>query len=252
MLAADERCAWRARHVLAEARSRRERTLAHERFRLPLHLHGVERLVDEDLARLPVGRLADHERADRGGCLQAGGGVDDVAGRDSLALLRARTECDHRLAGVDADPHLQLEPGLPLVQVGDRLQDAQAGADRPLGIVLVRYRCTEDGHHRVADELLDRAAEALDLAAEASVVGPDPRAHVLGVGRVRAGGETDEVTKENRDDLPLLGHGRPRLLERRAALEAKLRPLRVLFAAARAGRHEPSLRRNPDRNAPIR
>ena len=44
------------------------------------------------------------------------------------------------------------------------IADRERGADGPLGIVLVRDRRAEDRHHRVADELLDRAAAALDLA----------------------------------------------------------------------------------------
>ena len=55
--------------------------------------------------------------------LQAGGGVDDVAGDDPLALPRPGTERDHRLARVDADPDLQRERRVGLVQLLDRLQD---------------------------------------------------------------------------------------------------------------------------------
>jgi len=43
----------------------------------------------------------------------------------------------------------------------------------------MRDRGAEDGHDRVADELLDRAAVAFDLLAQARVVGADARADVL-------------------------------------------------------------------------
>ena len=61
-----------------------------------------------------------------------------LAGQDAGACLEARAE---RLDGVD-----QLE----------------GGADAALGVVLVGDRRAPDGHHGVADELLDRAAVALD------------------------------------------------------------------------------------------
>jgi hypothetical protein len=49
-----------------------------------------------------------------------------------------------------------------LVQLLDRVADASAAARRAR-VVLVRDGRAEDGHDRVADELLHRAAEALDL-----------------------------------------------------------------------------------------
>jgi hypothetical protein len=40
-----------------------------------------------------------------------------------------------------------------------------------VGVVFMSYRNTEHGHDRIADELLDRASETLDLGPERSVVG---------------------------------------------------------------------------------
>ena len=111
---------------------------------------------------------------------------------------------------------------------------------RALGIVLVRDRRAEDRHHGVADELLDRAAEALDLAGDALVVRAERGADVLGVGPVGAGREADEVDEEHGDDLALLAARRR--LERRAAGEAEARALRVLLAAVRADDHRASVR----------
>ena len=42
--------------------------------------------------------------------------------------------------------------------------------NRALRIVFARDRRTEDRHDSVADELLDRAAEALDLLLDARVI----------------------------------------------------------------------------------
>jgi hypothetical protein len=129
-----------------------------------------------------------------------------------------------------------------LVQLGDRLQDPQPGPDGALGVVLVRERRAEDGHHGIADELLDRAAVALDLLAQACVVWADASAHVFRVLLLGGGREPDQVAEQHRYHLALLERGRGRgLSEWRAALQAKLGPLRVLLAARRADRHQSSL-----------
>ena len=84
-------------------------------------------------------------------------------GRHALTGLGLGVEADERLAG--RDPDAQLEPFL------DReLADRERGTDGALGIVLVRGRRAEERHHRVADELLDGAAVALELGAHALVV----------------------------------------------------------------------------------
>ena len=89
--------------------------------------------------------------------------IDDVAGCDALARPGLGRELDHGLAGCDGYPHREVEL-LVLRELVDRLEDPQARAHGALGIVLVRHGRAEDGHHGVADELLDRAAVALDLA----------------------------------------------------------------------------------------
>ena len=48
------------------------------------------------------------------------------------------------------------------VQPGERLAHVRGGAHRPQRVVLADVRHPEDRHHRVADELLDRAAVPLD------------------------------------------------------------------------------------------
>ena len=62
--------------------------------------------------------------------------------------------------------------------------------------------------------------------------------HVLGVERLGACGEADEVGEEHRDDLALLAAARRRgVLERGAAVGAEARVPEVLPAALRAGQH---------------
>ena len=81
-------------------------------------------------------------------------------------------------------------------------------ADGPLGVVLLRDRCAPHRHDGVADELLDRAAVALDHGARRVEVAREELAHVLGVPALReCGREADEVGEEDGDE-PALGSGR--------------------------------------------
>ena len=121
-------------------------------------------VLDDPFGRA-VGLLADEDAVDRGGRLEARRRVEDVAGRHSFAPARPRVERHERLAGVDRDAHLQL------VLLAGPVADRERGAHGALGIVLVRDRRAEERDDRVADELLHRAAEALELGADVRVVG---------------------------------------------------------------------------------
>ena len=66
-----------------------------------------------------------------------------------------------------------------------------------------RNQGAEDRDDRVADELLDRPAPALELLSETLVVRAQDGVDVLGVERLGARGEADEVGEEDRDDLAL-------------------------------------------------
>ena len=228
----------------AEAGAGRERTPDLERFRLPLDLRGLELLVFERAFREPVGGFADRDSADRGDRLESRRRVHDVSGDDALAAVRSRVAIDHRFAGLDSNPHTQLEVGLGCVQLPDRIQDPESRPDRPLGVVLVGERRSEHCHHRIADEFLHRPPVTLEFLAQPLVVGADPRPYVLRVGGVRGGREADQVAEEHRDDLALLMDGRARpFSERSSAERAKGKvPGRQFLAARRAGRHRASLR----------
>ena len=81
-------------------------------------------------------------------------GVDEVARDHALPL---GTERDRDLAGQDAGPG-----GERGIELGDGGDEVERRAHRTLGVVLVRDGRAPDGHHRVADELLDRAAVPFD------------------------------------------------------------------------------------------
>ncbi len=153
-----------------------------------------------------------------------------------------RIQRHHRLTGIDPDAHLQRQPRIGLVQLLDRLQDPQPGADGALGVILVRHRSPEHGHHGIPDELLHRPAVRFDLRAHTLVVRPDPRAHILGIRPLGCGGEPDQVAEQHRHHLPLLQRRRGRRLgKRRAAKRTERKLARKFRATGRARRHLPSL-----------
>jgi hypothetical protein len=62
-----------------------------------------------------------------------------------------------------ADRELHAPAGLEIaVERVEGVPYVERGAHRPQGVVLVQLGDAEDGHHLVADELLDRALVALD------------------------------------------------------------------------------------------
>ena len=132
--------------------------------------------------------------------LEAGRGVDEVAGHHPLP---DGADGHGGLAGQDAGPELErLVAGLP-PEVADRVDEVEGRPHGPLGVVLLGDRRAPDGHDGVADELLDRAAVALDdLAAQVEVAGQE-LADLLGVGPVGARREADEVGEEDADQAPL-------------------------------------------------
>ena len=134
--------------------------------------------------------------------LQPGGEVRRLA--DDRVLLRgtlADQIADHDQPGGDADPHAQ---SLSRRQSADRLDEREAGAHRPLGVVLVRLRVAEIDQHPVAHVLGDKAVEAGDRLGDRAVVGADDLAQVLGVEPRRERGRADQIAEHHRE-LPAFG-----------------------------------------------
>jgi hypothetical protein len=170
--------------------------------------------------------------------LESRGDVDRVAGREPLLCP------GDDLAGVDA--HAQLEPravaGLQLiVQAAEADAQLVGGSHGPQCVVLVHRRHAEDGHHRVADELLDRAAVTVDYRLRRLEVARHHPPQALGVDPLAERGRAGDVAEEHGHDLPHLAR-RCRLRQRRAAGVAKASALAVLGPTARAD-HAASLSR---------
>jgi hypothetical protein len=154
--------------VGAEPASRAHSTPQLDCFALALQRNGLERLVDDRVSRRPHCQLAGDETADRCNALQAGRRVDDVARHHPLALLGPGKECDECLTGVYRGSDGKLKA--LLAKFFDRLEYAQTRPDGALGIVLMCDRGSKDGHDSIADELLDRPSEAVDLLFQPCVV----------------------------------------------------------------------------------
>jgi hypothetical protein len=91
-----------------------------------------------------------------------------------------------------------------LVQLGDRRKHAQRAPHRPLRVIFVDRRDAEHGHDRIPDELVEGAADALDLTAQPAVEGAQHGPDILGIGPIGARREAHKITEQHRDDLALL------------------------------------------------
>ena len=80
----------------------------------------------------------------------------------------------------------------------DRVDELERRPDGPLGVVLVGGRRAPDGHHRVADELLDRAAVAADDVARPARSSGVRSSRTSSASRPSAKGrEADEVGEQD-------------------------------------------------------
>ncbi len=140
------------------------------------------------MRRGAIGLLAHEDRVHRRTHLDPRGGIDHVARHHRLAFRRARVERNQCLASIDADAHLQV-----VALLRDAIADGKRRAHCSFWVVLVRDGRAEERHDSVADELLYRATEALELGAKAAVVGREQRTHVLGIEPLGSRREADEI-----------------------------------------------------------
>ena len=149
MVASDE---WRDRDVRRRPRVRADGLPDPDRLLTAPNLDRTD-VVDLDAPdRQPVHARADQDLAGFGDLLEARGQIDRLAGGE-----RGVAGTGDHFPRLDPDACLKLE-------VLDRVEDLQRGADGALGIVLVCRRDAECSHHGVTRELLDGAAVGLDTA----------------------------------------------------------------------------------------
>ncbi len=181
-----------------------------------------------------MGRGSDEHHVGLGHTLNPGRDVDRVAGEHPVTRRRRALEVDEHLAGLDADAHRDLRLGLRgkgAVQLGEHRLHLERAADRSLGIVLVDGGDAENREEGVTHELLEQAAVALDLFAEAIERPAHERLNDFRILPLGERGRADDVTEQSGGELALLA-GRNRLLgQSRPALGAELARVGILDAA---------------------
>src|SRR5215211_4266499 len=145
LTAADQRRRGPLGHIHARPAAGPQHPKDRQRLGLAFHLDRGELVVGEQRPGGPPGRLPDNHPVDRRHSLQPRRRVHHVA--DHAFAVSTAGKGDKRLAGVDADPHRQLR------------------------VVFVDRRDAEHGHDRIPDELVEGAADALDLTAQPAVEG---------------------------------------------------------------------------------
>ncbi len=219
---------------------------------LALQLERLERLVDDRRACRAHRALADGHAAGARRALKPGGDVHGVA-RDRVGLADRASQ---HLAGVDADAQLEAHVVRQLlVHLDHGVLHPEARAHGALGVVLVGHGRAEEGHHVVADELVDGAAVALDLGAEPHQHAVDERLHALGIEALGERGVARQVGEQHGHLAPLLRGlfvAARRRDQRAPAVHTEARLGGVVAAASRAG-HGPEIKgagRRPCRRPP--
>jgi hypothetical protein len=151
----------------------------------------VDRFDRDCVAHEPLRFRPDQDLARVGVLLEARRDVDGVARCERLALA------DHHFARVDTDAHLELERC-------DGLAHLDRRAHGPQRIVLVRGGDAEHRHHRVADELLDRAPVAFEHLTQRGVVALHRRPVGLRIEALAERRRSGEVAEEDGDRLAQL------------------------------------------------
>ena len=158
-------------------------------LRLPLQGERFDGLQTDGIAYEEPRLSADEHLAGCRRLFEAGGDVHRVARDERLAL-----SADHDLAGIHADAGI--EP-----MRGHRFLHLRGRAYSPKCVVLVRDGDAEDGHDRIADELLDCASVPLEDCAQVLEVTAHTGAERLGIRRFAESRRADEVAEENSDHL---------------------------------------------------
>jgi hypothetical protein len=210
-LTAHARTSMEPTHVAPVPGASGQRPPQGKRPRLALRGNGLELLELEHPVRRAIRLLTQSDRVHRRRGLDARSRVHHVTRDDPLTPVGTRTDRHDCLTRVDPNAYLQLEVRIDRIQLVDRVKDAQPGSHRTLCVILMRRRRAEDSHHRIADELLDRPAKPLDLRAQTPVIRDDTSPHIFRIPTVRSRGESHQIAKQNRDDLPLLERLRERL-----------------------------------------
>ncbi len=201
--------------------ARRKQPVRRHRLSLSLQVERLQRFDLDGVTHQLECRLAEKHLTRLSGLLQSGGNVNHIPRREALLGTGNDLSCH------DANASLDPEVGQSLAHLDSR----PAGAE---GVVLVRERDAEDRHHRVADELLHRAAVAPDDLVHPLEVARKQRPQRLRIRRLPQGRRAHHIAEEHAHDLALLSTAWRR---RCPALWAELEPLTGFIATNGTSRH---------------
>src|SRR5438128_4956950 len=193
-IAADER-RLEARGPLRSARACHDAEGAPrlDRLRLALQLAQTAVGIDDGRLRSAFGRVTDDDGPRLGARLQTRSGVDKVPRNEPFARIAGH---HRRLAGEDAAARPELGDAHSLAEICDGLDQLEGGSNRTLDVVFARDRRAPDGHNGVTNELLHRAAVALDDSPARVEVACQEFANLLRVPRLRERREADEIGEQ--------------------------------------------------------
>ena len=157
-------------------------------------------LEDDRRLRGSFRHLSDEHRSRIRRRLDSGRGVDEVARDHPLTL---GTERHRGLSGEHSGARPEIGRCDFCAERRHRRREVERGPYGAFGVVLLCHRRPPDGHHGVADELLDRPAVALDRRSCGFEVAREQLADVLGVTSLREGRVPDEVGEEDGDEAAL-------------------------------------------------
>ena len=130
---------------------------------LPLEVQGDGVAPVEERRDHPAGGFTDEYGSGFCLALQSGRGVQRIScGRVRDVAARA-LGAEDRETRLDADPHREPRQSSVIHQLqavcSHVIRYAEAGEDRPLRVVLVRNRSTEDTHRAITCDIRDHATE---------------------------------------------------------------------------------------------
>jgi len=148
-----------------------------------------------------IGGLSDEDTANRGALLHARGEIDCVAHRRVFHAQVGACLANNNQPGVDTYPHVEAADATFGFQVSGVFlrssDDLQCGADRTLGVVLVRQRCAEESQNRVAHQARERALVPGDGRDEELKCAVHDFQHLFWVEGLRHGSRTFDIREED-------------------------------------------------------
>ena len=156
------------------------------RLPLALDLNRLQDLHVKDPPHMAVGIVGDEDATHRRSAFQSAGEVDSVAHGGAFAGRAHFAQKDG--AGVDADAHGQVHlpvlgqvEGLVMPESRQLRLHRQGRPNRPLGVVLAGGLCAPQGHHLIADVLINSATVLDNGLVQPLPKGVHDITHIFGV-----------------------------------------------------------------------